>query len=233
MSILYYLQDLPITPDPNDRSGRVKARGSLNESDVLDRMIKRGTGISREDMQATLDLFTEETGDLVAEGWNVNTRLANFRPGVRGVFSSATDPFDHRRHHFQASISEGVVLKKKMRETSGERITAPKPIPGIIEFMDHGSRMVSGSLTPGSIGELTGEALKFNLENKKEGIFFVNKADNVTTKATVISILTEGKLMFQIPAGLTPGSYRLEVRRAYTNEKTIRAGVLSDTLIVG
>ncbi len=76
------------------------------------------------------------------------------------------------------------------------------------------------------------DELKFNKENKQEGIFFINEIDAVTTKVTVISIPTEGKLMFQIPVGLTAGKYRLEVRKAYTNEKIIRLGVLSDILFV-
>ena len=40
MPIPYYLQDLPITPDPNDKSTRVEQRGTLKE---IKRLTKRTT----------------------------------------------------------------------------------------------------------------------------------------------------------------------------------------------
>ncbi len=233
MAIPYALQNLPITPDPNDKSGRVQARGSLTEDDVLERMLKRGTGISAEDMRATLDLFTKEISDSVSDGWNINTRIANIKPGIKGVFTSATDPFDQSRHHFRATLSEGVSLKKKMREATGERINNSIPIPAIIQFMDYATRTANGPITPGNIGELVGEELKFDPNKIEEGIFFVNETENTETKVETISVLTEGKLMFQIPLNLRANEYRLEVRRAYTNKNTIRIGVLSDTLFIG
>lgn len=232
-TIPYALQDLPITPDPNDKSGRVLVRGSLTEDDILQRMLKRGTGISQEDMQATLDLFTKEISDSLTDGWNINTRIANFKPGIKGVFISATDPFDRSRHHFRASLSEGVTLKKKMRNAKGERISNSLPLPAMIQFMDYASRTTDSILTPGNIGELVGEELKFNSKNPAEGIFFINETENTVTKVDTISILTEGKLMFQVPANLTIGEYRLEVRRAYTNQNTIRTGTLTDSLSIG
>ncbi len=232
MDIPYYLQDLHVGPDQDQKVGKVQPRGSLNEEDLLNRMDKRGTGISWEDMQATLNLLTQEVSDALADGYTVNMRLANYRPGLKGVFSNATDAFDASRHYFRASISEGVVLKKKMREASGERVTVPLRAPRPIQYEDHGSETIDSVLTPESIGEINGEELKYDSSNDSEGIYFIATESGEATKVETVSILTDGRLMFMVPPSLDKGQYTLEVRRAYTNEGTIRIGTFHHSLTV-
>ncbi|MBY0425491.1 MAG: DUF4469 domain-containing protein, partial [Cytophagales bacterium] len=65
-----------------------------------------------------------------------------------------------------------------------------------------------------------------------EGIYFIPVLGGTETKVTVIATRTEGKLMFSIPATLTPGGYKLQVRKAYGTANTIRTGELSETLTV-
>ena len=68
--------------------------------------------------------------------------------------------------------------------------------------------------------------------NAAEGIFFVNTATNAETQVTDIAIRTEGKLMFMIPASLVAGTYKVEVRKAYTQAKTIRSDAFETILTV-
>ena len=232
MNIPYYLQDLMVGPEPDHKYGRVQARGSLVERNILDRMVQRGTGISREDMQATLDLYTKVVSDSIGDGYNVITRLVNFKPGLKGVFNGATDPFDPSRHHFRAALSEGTDLRDKMRGSSGERLIMPLPAPFLIQYTDYGSHTTDSILTPGNIGEINGQALKYDPENEEEGIFLINEGGSGATRVSDISILTEGRLMFMVPHGLEPGDYTMEVRRSYTNEASIRTGTLHHTLTV-
>ncbi|NER13502.1 DUF4469 domain-containing protein [Leptobacterium flavescens] len=233
MNIPYYLVDLAIGPEPDHKAGKIQARGSLSERNILDRMVQRGTGISREDMQATLDLFTKVVSDGLAEGWAVNTRLTNYRPGIKGIFNGATDPFDPSRHHFRAALSEGADLKKKMREASGERVTVPLPAPFLIQYTDYGSHTTDSILTPDNIGEINGQALKYDAANEEEGIFLVPEASGDAIRVSTVSILTEGRLMFMVPSTLSVGEYIMEVRRGYTNQASIRIGTLHHTLTVG
>ena len=232
MPIPYYLQDLPITPDPNDKSGRVEQRGTLDEDAVLAEMLKRGTGLSKQDILAVVDLYTDVVSDLVQEGFTVNSRLANFRPSLKGVFRSATDPFDPSRHQFRASISEGLMLKKKMREATGERQTASIPAPVIIEYFDHATSIANGPLTLGNIGEITGEDLKFNQSRNGDGIFLIRETDASETRVQSLSVRTDGKLMFLVPASLAADDYFLEVRRSYRSPTDIRIGRLNEILTV-
>ena len=43
MSLEYYLQPNPITPDPNDQSARVSTRDNLTEDDLAQELVHRGT----------------------------------------------------------------------------------------------------------------------------------------------------------------------------------------------
>ena len=80
--------------------------------------------------------------------------------------------------------------------------------------------------------QITGEDLKFDPGNAAEGIFFINKEDDSETKVEMISVRTEGKLMFLVPVEITAGSYTLEVRRAYNSSANVRTGTLDKTLTV-
>ncbi len=231
MPIKYYLQPNPITPDPNDQSARVLPDASLTLDDIIAKMVKRGTLVTETDAKAVLNLFFEVVCDEVVDGNFVNLPLVNIRSGISGVFTSVTDNFDPARHALRATLSSGTLLNEKMQAARPEKTLQPTPSPVILEFLNVNTNTTNTVLTPGGIGQIIGEELKFNPDNAQEGVFFV-KSDGTETKATVFATRTTGKLVFNIPNTLTAGTYTLEVRRAYTKDNIIRKGVLPDVLTV-
>ena len=232
MSIKYHLQNLAFTSDPNDKSGRIDQRGTLDESAVMKKMLKRGTGLTKQEIMGVIDLYTDVVSEQVQNGFAIVTRLANFRPGIKGVFNGDDDSFDRNRHYFHAAISEGTVLKKRMREAIGERNTASAVMPIISGYYDYASSTANKWLTPGNIGKVSGKALKFEKSGKVEGIFFIRKDNQEETRVATLSTHTDGTLTFLIPAELTSGHYTLEVRRSYTGPSDIRIGKLNKTMAV-
>lgn len=232
MPIKYYLQANPITPDPNDQSARVAANTSLDLEALIAKMLKRGSTITEADINAVLKVFFEVASDEVADGNNLNLPLVNIRPGISGIFTNATDSFDPSRHTKKASLSPGLLLTQKMEAATVEKITQPIPTPTLIEFTDVNTQTTNSKLTPGGIGQIIGEELKFNTANAVEGIFFVSVTNGTATKVTVLASRTEGKLMFSIPASLVADNYTLEVRRGYGAAATLRTGTLADLLQV-
>ena len=231
MAIKYYLQNNPITPDPNDCSARVVANQTLTVENIIKEMLRRGSTITEADCQAVLKVFFDVVADEVAEGNSVNLPLINIRPAVNGVFTSATDSFDATRHIKKASVSTGTLLTQKMNTATVEKILQALTSPALIEYADINSQTTNSILTPGGIGQLVGEELKFNPANAAEGIFFT-ALDGLATKATIIASRTEGKLMFSIPA-LATGNYTLDVRKGYgTTNIVVRSGSLQDALQV-
>lgn len=231
MPIKYYLQPNPITPDPNDQSARVVANAVLDMDGVIKAMLRQRPGLSEADLRAAVSLFFEVVSDEIANGNHVNLPLVNIKPSISGVFTSITDSFDSSRHVKRATVSNGLLLQQKMQQATVEKIKQALPSPVLLEFSDVNTGTINSKLTPGGIGMVIGEELKFNPEGADEGIFLVKEGGNAT-KVTVLATRTEGKLMFSIPANLKAGSYLLEVRRAYTNANAIRTGSLLDTLTV-
>lgn len=231
MSIKYYLQPNPITPDPNDQKARVQPINTLAFDDIIARCVKRGTTLTETDLRAAVRLFMSETVDAVAEGNNVNLALVNLKPSIAGIFTDVNDSYDSSRHTIKASCSAGIDLAQKMLKTSVEKTTGSVLSPDIVDFNDINTNS-NTQASKGNIGVLVGSQLKFNAANPAEGVFFVNLATNAETKATNIAQRTEGKLMFLIPASLAAGSYYIEVRRAYTNANRLRSDAYEQNLTV-
>lgn len=231
MPIQYYLQPNPITPDPNDRSARVATTETLNQEDIIKEMLQRGTLLTETDITAVLNLYNTVIADRIADGRSVTTPVVNLRPSIRGVFKDANDVFDSSRHTLRASATAGLQVIGALRDARVEKTTSGLPGPSIAVYEDINSGTQDAVLTPGGIGKIVGEELKFDASQSDEGIFFIG-ADGVDTRVAVIASATEGQLMFMVPA-LAAGDYTLEVRRAYTNSRSIRRGTLDHTLTVG
>jgi HU-like DNA-binding protein/uncharacterized protein with Ig-like fold DUF4469 len=232
MAIKYYLQPNPITPDPNDQSARVYSNEVHDVDSITKEMLKRGSTITEADIRAVLNVFFDVVSDEVAEGNNVNLPLINIRPGITGVFSNILDSFDGARHLKKANMSAGTLLTRKMQAAAVEKIIQPTVSPTLLQFLDVNTQTTNSLITPGGIGQIVGEELKFNPANAAEGIFLV-PATGAPTQVSIMASRTEGKLVFAIPGGLTAGNYTLEVRKGYGSTAiTIRSGSLQDTMQV-
>lgn len=231
MAIQYALQPNPITPDPNDRTAKVSPRESLTLDDVIKRMLRRGTMVTETDMLATLKLFFDVVTDEIADGSAVNLPLVNLKPSIKGVFKDANDTYDSSRHKITAASSPGLLLNKKLSTSKTEKIASSLPGPTLNAFEDINTQSHDAVITPGGIGKIVGEELKFIAAQADEGVFFID-SEGEETRVTIIASLTEGQIMFMIPQ-LPVGDYTLEVRRAYTSARSIRRGTLDHILTVG
>jgi hypothetical protein len=230
--IKYFLQLNPITTDPNDQSARIMSNATLSLQDIVTLATKRGTSLTETDLSAAANLLFDVISDEVANGNNITLPLVNIRPSIKGVFTSAADSFDSSRHIKRASLSAGPLLTSNMQDAKVEKLTSQLPSPILVEFLDVNSATTNSLLTPGGIGSITGEELKYNPDNATEGIFLVPASGGDTTKIAVVATRTEGRLIFSIPTGLQSGSFTLEVRKGYGANSTLRTGSLNEMLEV-
>jgi hypothetical protein len=199
---------------------------------ITKEMLRRGSTITEADISAVLKVFFEVVTDEVCDGNSVNLPLVNIRPGISGVFASVTDSFDPSRHLRKANLTSGTQLMQRMAAATVTKISQPTAAPSLIEFLDITTQAVNSILTPGGIGQIVGEELKFSPGSALEGIFVID-ATGVATQVTFVANRTEGKLMFAIPPGLAAGNYTLEVRKGYgTANPVVRSGSLQDMLQV-
>jgi len=87
-------------------------------------------------------------------------------------------------------------------------------------------------VTPGSIGTISGNRLKFSAAAADEGIFFVHATGNAgPVKVAAVQGNKPGQLVFLVPA-LPAGGYFVEVRARMTNGQELRTGRLDSVLTV-
>jgi hypothetical protein len=206
--------------------------GSADMERIIERMMQRGTGITREDAEAAISLYHSTIINEVLEGYQVVTPLATFGARIKGRFEHIEDNFSSSRHKIEAAVSSGNELRRAVRERAQvEQQEANTPLPKPEGFFDPVSGERNGQVQPGRVGQVSGRRLKFDPADPTQGIFFI-ATDGSATQATVLVMNTPRKLIFETPAGLAPGQYVLEVRAMVNGSGAVRRGRLVELLTV-
>ncbi len=233
MSISYALYKNHLTSDPDDCMAKVMVRGSAELDDIVDRMTELGTTVTKTDIIAVIEDSLRATESLLLEGFRVNFGdLVQLYPTIKGVFNGMTDSYDKSRHRLDIAANPGTRIRKKVKtEARTEKEETAKPFPVPLEFIDTASESSNESATPGNIGTVNGNRLKFNPQKADEGIFFIHTSDSTEIKAASIQKNKPGQQVFLIPSELTSGeSYAVEIRTRFTNDSTLRKGRLEEEL---
>ena len=232
MPIKYVLQENNLTSDPDDYMARVRPVGTAEMETIIERMIQQGSTVTRADIVSVLEDYYTAIENMLLEGMNVTTPLANFSLSIKGVFNGADDRFDPARHQLSASVTAGTRLRKTLRERAElVKEEAIQPAPNPVDYIDLNSGERNGPLTPGGMGQIIGHRLKFDPADPQQGIFFI-AADGTETRVAIVGKNKPGELLFLVPDSLTSGEYRLEVRTVLKGSQDIRKGALDAALVV-
>ena len=230
MPIKYVLRENNLSDDPDDYMARVRHVGIARMETIIERMIQRGSTITRPDIVSVLEDYYAVIESLLLEGMSVTTPLDHFSLSVKGIFRGADDTFDPARHRLHATIVAGPRLRKALQE-GGEMVKEEmvKPYPNLVDYLDLNSGERNGILTPGGMGRIIGHRLKFDPADPQQGIFFI-AADGTETRVSVVGKNKPRELIFLVPEGLTAGEYRLEVRVLSRGKRERYSGTLEATL---
>ena len=231
----YCLRENLLTPAPDDYMAQVTDSHVFTLDDIIDRMVKRGTTVTRTDLVAIMQLYTEECSFIVEEGGTLNTPLINTSMSISGVFDGADDSFDKKRHALNLNITAGTALKTALTKTKATKTETVSTDPYITEVTDVVSGKVNTVLTKGGVVQLTGSRLKFDQKDEAQGIFFVPETGEAV-RAAVIAENKPARLMAIIPADLAAGTYYIEVRSKHSGGgkplKAVKAGRFAKLLTV-
>ena len=223
----YSLSENLLTPAPNDFMATPSDVRVYDLNAIIQRIETRYPGLTPTQISAAVNEFFEEVCNITEGGDGVNTPLFNTFPSISGVFDSAADTFDSKRHKCKINISAGTQLNAAGQKIKTEKVVVPDPQPYIMEVKDIVSETVGETLTPGGVIRLQGSRLKFLPEQDDNGIFLINE-DGMATKLAVIVENKPARLMAMLPADLPPGIYTVEVRTSYTGSgkprKSVRSG---------
>ena len=231
MPINYVLLENNLTSDPSDYMAAVQATRTAETDDIIARIIQQGSTVVKADILSVLEDYHTAIENMVLEGVNVNTPLANYSVSIKGVFNGPTDMFDPGRHQVVATTNPGKRFRRAVREhAQAVKGEALKPRPNPVEYTDVNSGERNSVLTPGGMGQLVGHRLKFDPAAAAQGIFFQAEG-GAATKAAMVGRNKPGELMFMVPA-LAAGDYTLEVRTVMRGSEDVRTGALEATLTV-
>ena len=85
-------------------------------------------------------------------------------------------------------------------------------------------------LSPGGTAEISGELLKLDTTDPEQGIFFT--LNGTTAKVNVVIHNLPSKLIFNIPQGLAPGDYQLEIRNRANSSTKLKSAIYDELLQV-
>lgn len=229
--IKYSLYENHLTPDPDDQMAVVQPISTKSMEDVVDQMISRGSTVTKAEALSVMEEFAVALVQLVKDGHNVVTPLFNVAVSIRGTFVDASDAFDSSRHTVKVRVLPGRRLKEVVSKLKVEKVQGTKPLPVLQAFKDVTSKTESDIVTPGGVGQILGNALKFDAADAAQGVFFTALNGTVTKVETLVDA-TPTKITFVTPATLTAGEYSLSVRTLLLGTKDVREGYLFDNMTV-
>ena len=231
----YALRENLLTPEPNDYMAQVTDSQSYNLEKIIDKMIERGSTLTKADITATMQIYSETICSLLEEGFQINTPLINTSMSISGVFDGATDSFDSSRHNVNINITPGTKLKETLSKVKTQKVEATSTDPFVTEVKDIVSGKVNESLTKGGILQAVGARLKFDNSDEAQGVFLVPETGSAV-RCGVVAENKPARVMAMIPADITAGTYYLEIRSkmltAAKTTKTLKTGRFSKPLVI-
>lgn len=231
----YSLRENLLTPQPNDYMAQVTDSQSYNLEQIIDKMIERGSTLTKADITATMQVYTETICSLLEEGLQINTPLINTSMSISGVFDGATDSFDSSRHTVNINITPGTKLKETLAKVKTQKVEATSTDPFITEVKDIVSGSVNESLTAGGILQAVGARLKFDNADEAQGIFLIPETGNAV-RCSIVAENKPARVMAMIPTDITAGTYYLEIRSKMDSSgkatKTLKVGRFNKALTI-
>lgn len=209
----------------------VQDQTTKTQDELIDRMIGRGSTVTKAEALSVLEEYHAAVQEALEEGFSISTPLFRVSPSIQGVFDSSEDVFDRKRHMLRLNVFSGNRIAKIADTLKLQKVAAKSPQPDPTTFKDVSTDTLNQTLSPGSVGELTGSRLKIDPADNLQGVFFIAANGTETRVSTYIRNMPSN-LIFVIPPSLVAGSYHLEVRAVFQNNKSIRSGFLSAELTI-
>ena len=214
----FFLTDNFITPDPNDQTAIPTNIQSYSDEQIIDRILTRGTTLTRPDLLAAIRAYQEEHGHIVDEGNGFNTGLINAGPAITGKFNGVNDNFDHSRHSLHYNVNFSRTLRDRIAGVKMHKVQAPATGPIITGIRDSVSGLSDGTLTPGGVLDIYGANLNVFPDLPDDGVYFL-ASGGAEYKAVTLVENKPARLILMIPP-LSSGTYTLEVRTHFIRTAT-------------
>lgn len=209
----YCLRENLLTAKPDDYMAQVTDSQVFTLDDIVDRMVKRGTTVTRTDLAALMQLYTQECTYIVEEGGTLNTPLINTSFSISGVFDGADDSFDGKRHSVNLNINAGTALKEVLAKVKASKVETASTDPYITAVTDK-LNGTTNTIKIGSVMEIIGSRLKFDAKDAEQGVFAV--AGTKTVRCASVVENKPARIIVILDPAVKAGDFTLEVRTKLT-----------------
>lgn len=239
---MFDLRENTMTKDvKEDYVANVRTLKSLTIDDIARAIVSERTEYRQETIVAIANLIDEKIRQSVCQGNTVVTGSALYSPSITGVFMGKTGTFDPAVHTCTVNVMPAKALRDEVATVSAQFTGYVKDLGGarIGLVKDTATGRTDGTLTPGSIVEVTGNKIKsVNADGSSIGrVVLVNTETQAETDITSLAINDPSRLMFSVPASLPEGTYKLRVETYFstgnTTLKSLRSIDYDRDLIVG
>jgi hypothetical protein len=228
MVLNYTLVDNLLTAALNDYMAQPVNVLSYGMPDIARRILAKNPGLGLSQINAVLEEFAGETCRIIEEGGGINTPLFNAQPSMPGVYHSATDSYDPKRHRIKTNLTPGTRMRKATAAIKTQKVQVADPAPFILEVYDILSESANELLTPSSVIQVRGGRLKLAAANPANGIFLIDEQGQALKLVNMVEN-KPARLIAMLPTDLPAGNYTLEVRSSLSasnnkETKTIKTG---------
>eukprot|EP01029_Cantina_marsupialis_P000117 TRINITY_DN1011_c0_g4_i1.p2 TRINITY_DN1011_c0_g4~~TRINITY_DN1011_c0_g4_i1.p2 ORF type:complete len:233 (+),score=5.33 TRINITY_DN1011_c0_g4_i1:2478-3176(+) len=222
--IPYYLQENPFQKGKKKYIGKATLMQKIDIKDLISMCSNKGHKIPEYLVEGVLKRCEEVIEEALKKGISINTPLINIQPTLTGTFEGKYDKFDSERHQLHFRVSEGTFLKRIAEESKLFKVVPPSSLIQIHSVKNLSLPTSDYQFEPGSILEINGKSLKYDVEDKQQGIFLVDEENQNEYRMEMIIKSTKSYQMFQIPLNIEKGNYVLEVRSLPPRYSSIRQG---------
>jgi hypothetical protein len=202
-------------------------------------MVLQHSTITRADMLAVFEEFLVALLELLLLGMRVVTPFGEFGLTIKGSFESEQDRFQAGRHQLELVLKPGKRLEREFkRQARARKVEGRVPYPTPRLYTNLADPAAADRLTPGQMARITGQRLKFNPDDERQGLFLIPLTAGLDSppagpavRVSQVGHNTSRQLLFLIPPDLSPGAYRLEVRAVFGLDQ-LRTGRLQQVLLV-
>ena len=211
--VKYHLIENRLTDRADDFMAQTQSAAAFDRDAVIDRILQRGTLLTKTDILAVLNSFEETIIDIIQEGNTVSMPLFHTAFSISGVFNGPMDAFDQLRHKLNINLSKGSLIREAQSTIKLEKTDTVAPSLYILEVKDSVSGAVNGSLTPSGVLEIYGSHIKLEGSDPNCGIYFVNGLGEETKVVTIVQN-KPSTVIVAIPA-LAAGVYQIKIVTQY------------------
>ena len=210
----YSLRDNPFTEDPADRIAKMENVRSYTKADIIQMVLDEGSTLNRADIEGSVNSFFEKCAKVVAQGANLNLDILSTSLSISGVFESADDSFDSRRHTLKLNATAGALLKDALKSVKLTKVEASSTDPNIVAVTDKVTGAVDGDIKAGSVVQLSGNRLKFDAADAEQGVFVITEGGE--TRCDTVIENRPARVVVLLPATLAAGEAEIELRTKLT-----------------